>query len=205
MPKKSHGWRSLVGRSPWGRSESDTTDRLHFHFSLSGTGEGNGNPLQCSCLENPRDGEAWWAAVYGVAQSRTRLKRLSSSSSSLYPLIPYSHLAPLPFSLLINKHSFVLHIYESVSVLLYIHLCFIIYICDNIEYLVFSDLLSIKPSRAIHIVADGRTSFFLWLTNIQLYINILYLLFFFFFFFTIPSLSIHLLMDTQVASMSWLL
>ena len=58
------------------------TERLHFHFSLSCIGEGNGNPLQRSCLENPRDGRAWWAAVYGVAQSRTRLKRLSSSSSS---------------------------------------------------------------------------------------------------------------------------
>ena len=58
------------------------TERLHFHFSLSWNGERNGNPLQCSCLENPRDGGAWWAAVYGVAQSRTRLKRLSSSSSS---------------------------------------------------------------------------------------------------------------------------
>ena len=65
-----------------GREESDTTERLHFHFSLSCVGEGNGNPLQCSCLENPRDRGAWWAAVYGVAQSRTRLKRLSSSSSS---------------------------------------------------------------------------------------------------------------------------
>ena len=62
--------------------ESDTTERLHFHFSLSCIGEGNGNPLQCYCLENPRDGGAWWAAVFGVAQSRTRLKRLSSSSSS---------------------------------------------------------------------------------------------------------------------------
>ena len=56
------------------------TERLHFHFSLSCIGEGNGNPLQSSCLENPRNGGAWWAAVYGVAQSRTRLKRLSSSS-----------------------------------------------------------------------------------------------------------------------------
>ena len=73
--------RSLVGCSPWGRQESDTTEGLHFHFSLSCIGEGNGNPLQCSCLENPRDREVWWAAVYGVAQSRTRLKRLSSSSS----------------------------------------------------------------------------------------------------------------------------
>ena len=60
---------------------TDTTKWLHFHFSLSCTGEGNGNPLQCSCLENPRDGGAWWAAVYGVTQSQTRLKRLSSSSS----------------------------------------------------------------------------------------------------------------------------
>ena len=82
LPGKSHGWRSLVGCSPWGREESDTTERLDFHFSLSCIGEGNGNPLQCSCLENPRDRGAWWAAVYGVAQSRTRLKRLSSSSSS---------------------------------------------------------------------------------------------------------------------------
>ena len=81
-PGKSHGQRSLVGCSPWGREKSDTTEWLHFHFSLSCIGEGNGNPLQCSCLENPRDGGAWWAVVYGVAQSRTRLTRLSSSSSS---------------------------------------------------------------------------------------------------------------------------
>ena len=80
LPGKSHGWRSLVGCSPWGREESDTTEQLHFHFSLSCIGEGNGNPLQCSCLENPRDGGAWWAAVYGLAQSRTRLKQLSSSN-----------------------------------------------------------------------------------------------------------------------------
>jgi len=71
-----------VGCSPWGLKESDTTERIDFHVSLSCIGEGNGNPLQCSCLENPRDGGAWWAAVSGVAQSRTRLKRLSSSSSS---------------------------------------------------------------------------------------------------------------------------
>ena len=79
LPGKSHGWRSLVGCSPWTRQESDTTKRLPFHFSLSCIGEGNGNPLQCSCLENPRDGGGWWAAVYGVAQSQTRLKWLSSS------------------------------------------------------------------------------------------------------------------------------
>ena len=79
---KIHGWRSLVGCSPRGHWELDTTQRLHFHFSLSCFGEGNGNPLQCSCLENPGEGGAWWAAGYGFAQSRTRLKRLSSSSSS---------------------------------------------------------------------------------------------------------------------------
>ena len=71
-----------MGCSPWGRKESYTTERLHFHFSLSYIGEGNGDLLQCSCLENPRDGGAWWADVCGVTQSRTLLKRLSSSSSS---------------------------------------------------------------------------------------------------------------------------
>ena len=83
LPGKSFGQRSLVGCSPWGLKESDTTERLHFDFSLSPTGEGNGNPLQCSCLEDPRDRGAWWAAVYGVAQSQTQLKQLSSSSSRL--------------------------------------------------------------------------------------------------------------------------
>ena len=81
---------TLAWKIPWteepgglqsmGSRWSDTTERLPFHFSLSCIGEGIGNPLQCSCLENPRDGGAWWAAIYGVAQSRTRLKWLSSSS-----------------------------------------------------------------------------------------------------------------------------
>ena len=86
LPGKSHGRRSLESYSPWGLWGSDTTEGHHFHFSLSCTGEGNGSPLQCSCLENPRDGGAWWAAVYGVTQSQTRLKRLviSSSSSSMH-------------------------------------------------------------------------------------------------------------------------
>ena len=79
LPGKSQGRGNLVGCSPWGREESDKTEWLHFHFSLSCIGEGNGNPLQCSCLENPRDGRAWWAVIYGVAQSRTRLKWVSSS------------------------------------------------------------------------------------------------------------------------------
>ena len=87
LPGKSYGRRSLVGCSPWGRWGSDTTERLDFHFSLSCIGEGNGNPLQRSCLENSRDGGAWWAAVYGVQQSRTRLKWLSSSGSSSHQLL----------------------------------------------------------------------------------------------------------------------
>ena len=92
LPGKSHGRRSLVGCSPWGRWESDTNEWLHFHSSLSCIGEGNGNPLQCSCLENPRDGGSWWAAVYGVTQSRTRLTQLSSSShSSSFLLGPGLH------------------------------------------------------------------------------------------------------------------
>ena len=80
LPGKSHGRRNLVGYSPQGHKESDTTERLHFHFSLSCIGEGHGNPLHCSWLENPREGTSWWAAVYGVAQIRTWLKWLSSSS-----------------------------------------------------------------------------------------------------------------------------
>ena len=83
LPGKSHGRRSLAGCSPWGHKESDTTESPHIPFSLSCIGEGNGNPLQCSCLENPRDGAAWWASLYGVAQGRTRLKWRSSSSSSI--------------------------------------------------------------------------------------------------------------------------
>ena len=97
---------TLAWKVPWtedpgglqsmGSLKSDTTERLHFHFSLSCIGEGNGNPLQCSCLENPRDGGAWWAAVFRVAQSRTRLKRFSSSSSSSkYKWAPFRVLPPL--------------------------------------------------------------------------------------------------------------
>ena len=83
LPGKSHGhgWRSLVGYSPSDRDE--LTEQLHFQFSLSCIGEGNGNPLQYSCLENLRDEGTWWADIYGVAQSWTRLKRFSSSSSTV--------------------------------------------------------------------------------------------------------------------------
>ena len=82
LPGKPHGWRSLAGCSPWGREGSDTTEQLHFPFSLSCIGEGNGNPLQCYCLENPRDGGAWWAAVYGVGHDWSDLAAAAVSSSS---------------------------------------------------------------------------------------------------------------------------
>ena len=116
LPGKSHGWRSLVGCSPWGLEESDTTEQLHFHFSLSFIGEGNGNPLQCSCLENPRDGGALWAAISGIAQSWTWLERFSSSSSSslcvaeslavLLKLSPHCSLAVLQYKISIFKKLF---------------------------------------------------------------------------------------------------
>ena len=91
---REHGFDPWSGTScsPWARQESDTTERLHFHFSLSCIGEGNGNPLQCFCLENPWDRGAWWAAVCGVAQSRTRLKRLPSLGFSRQ-----EHSSGLPF------------------------------------------------------------------------------------------------------------
>ena len=82
LPGESQGRGSLVGCRLWGRTESDTTEWLNFHFSC--IGERNGNTLQCSCLENPRDGGAWWAAIYGVSQSQTRLKWLSSSSILIF-------------------------------------------------------------------------------------------------------------------------
>ena len=86
VPGKSHGWRSLVGCSPWGRWELDVTEPLPFHFSLSCIGEGNGNPLQCSCFENPRDGGVWWAAIYGshrVGHDRSNL----AATAAIFPSI----------------------------------------------------------------------------------------------------------------------
>ena len=88
LPGKSHGRRSLVGCSPWGHEESDTYWTTSLSLSLSCIGEGNGTPLQCSYLENPRDGGAWWAAICGVSQSQTRLKRLSSSRTSVSLFLP---------------------------------------------------------------------------------------------------------------------
>ena len=99
LPGKSHGRRSLVGSSSWGREESDTTERLHFHFSLSCIGEGNGNQLQYSCLGNPMNRGALQAAVYGVTQSWTRPKWLSSSSDDIQPSHPLSFPSPPVFNL----------------------------------------------------------------------------------------------------------
>ena len=130
LPGKSHGWRSLVGCSPWGRWELDATERLHFHFFLSCIGEGNGNPLQCSCLENPRDGGAWWAAVSGVAQSRTRLKQLSSSNIHVYITEnTYSHIfffSEMRYSVIylhpciVLLNEYITHTHTQKSLLLYI-------------------------------------------------------------------------------------
>ena len=112
LPGKSHGRRRLVGYSSWGREESDRTERLHFYFSLACIEEGNGNPLQCSCLENSRDGGAWWAAVYGVAQSRTRLKRLSRSSSSSISSYKQTHKQKV-FKYFISHNSIILYSFSS--------------------------------------------------------------------------------------------
>ena len=123
LPGKSHGRRSLVGCSPWGHEESDTTERLHFHFSLSCIGEGNGNPLQCSCLENPRDRGAWWAAIYGVAQSRTRLKWLSRSSSIgplVFSIAKWSSKSFTIFFLLCIPFFLIIYIYLSLQDNIYI-------------------------------------------------------------------------------------
>ena len=114
LPRKSHGRRSLVGCSPWGHYWSDTTEWLHFYFSLSCIGEGDGNPPQCSCLENPRDGGAWWAAGSGVAQSWTRLKQLSSSSSRWIfglTVIPFQ---PCVSMISPHRHTFTIASWEQV-------------------------------------------------------------------------------------------
>ena len=139
LPGKSHGWRSLVGYSPWGRWESDTSEQLHFHFSLSCIGEGSGNPLQCSCLENPRDEGAWRAAVYGVAQSQTRLQQLSSSSSSSRDLSVY-----LVFQRTCFWFGWFSFVYFVFSVSLISALIFKLFFLLHTLYLIFSFFSSIR-------------------------------------------------------------
>ena len=105
-------WMEEPGRlQSMGSLESDTTEWVHFHFSLSCIGGGNGHPLQCFCLENPRDGEAWWAAIYGVTQSRTWLKRLSTSTSTshLLDIIWISFISYFYFLLGISYKSYIAH------------------------------------------------------------------------------------------------
>ena len=121
LPGKSHGWRSLIGCSLWGHEDSDMTERLHFHFSLSCIGEGNGNPLQCSCLENPRDGGAWWAAVYGVTQSRTRRKQLSSSSNSIHIIMYNAYICIFTIYNISISVQLVLHPVVATVPVIYIH------------------------------------------------------------------------------------
>ena len=136
----SHNWKFVL--------------RLHFHFSLLCTGEGNGNPLPCSCLENPRDRGAWWAAVYGVAQSRTRLKWLSSSSSGS------THFTNPP-TLASRNHQSILYISEFC--------CFVCLFLDSVckwDHSVFGIcsslpvLFSIMPLSFIYVVANDNISFF---------------------------------------------
>ena len=139
LPGKSYGRRSPVGCSPWGRSESDRTELLHFDFSLSCIGEGNGNPLQRSCLENPRDRGAWQAAIYGVAQSQTQLKRLSSSSSSSR--------ACYNFQCKARQITLLAHSWKTLVKVQ----------CYNIVE-VFSHSLEGKPSRSalLHVLSSGK-------------------------------------------------
>ena len=130
LPGKFHGQRSLVGCSPWGwKSRTRLSDfTFTFHFSLSCTGEGNGNPLQCSCLENPRDWGAWWAAVYGVAQNRTRLKQLSSSNwsppANWWPpnrSLLFQHLSNYPMDL--SKHIYLFCLFCAKVILGFHFIC----------------------------------------------------------------------------------
>ena len=105
LPGESHGWRSLVGCSPWGHQESDTTERLHFHFSLSCLGEGNDNPFQCSCLENPRDRGAWWLLSLGSHRVGHDRSDLAQHSIRQHPLRRYPYQGngnPLQYSCLEN-------------------------------------------------------------------------------------------------------
>ena len=154
LPGKSHGRRSLVGCSPWGREELDTTEQIHFHFSLSCTGERNGNPLQCSCLENPRDRGAWWAAVYGVAQSRTRLKRLSSSTSELCRVILLRmYLSSCRNSMcLILTHTFIFS-WQCFRFL------FLLYIWFYFLFALPHKFTSVSPSTWIHTCLTGLLLF----------------------------------------------
>ena len=142
--------------SPWGSKESDTTEWVHFHFSFSCIREGNGNPLQCSCLENPRDMGAWWAAVYGVTQSWTQLKRLNSSSNSRH--LQLSSCPTLSLSCLLSFFAFLDH--EIVESLLTLFTIFFLHLKKIIIslYLLSNDNCSSIPERLILLKQVARAS-----------------------------------------------
>ena len=144
LPGKSHGRGSLVGCSPRVAKSRTQTEWLLFHFSLSCIGEGNGNPLWCSCLENPRDVVAWWATVYGVTQSRIRLKRLSSSSSqnTLDWGMVFGNQDPGPrgCSWLCGDSSLMPCQWTQLGCMYLFHVCLFTYVCSHLY------LLSIHPS-----------------------------------------------------------
>ena len=116
LPGKSHGRRSLAGCSPWGREESDTTERLHFHFSLSCIGEGNGNPLQCSCLQNPRDGGLPSLGSHRVGHDWSDLAAAAAHFKQLTFWTPLTHLQSLTIFVILS-------IYFSLS-FCYLHIRF---------------------------------------------------------------------------------
>ena len=123
-------WAAVHGVAKSWTRLSDFTFTFHFHFSLSCIGEGNGNPLQCSCLENPRAGGAWWAAVYGVAQSRTLLKRLSSSSSIILSITVITKcIHSFIYSFFINSAYLVSILCLDLLVYKYVYVCTFEYIC----------------------------------------------------------------------------
>ena len=146
LPGESHGRWSLVGCGPWGRWESDTTEQLHFHFSLSCIGEGNGNPLQCSCLENLRDGGAWWAAVSGVTQSdTTEVTQQQQQQDSIY--------VPTPCWL---KHLCSIRALVPVSVFLSLYLCISGWFPGTRSWLHNPGNISLSPSSTFSSLTLGH-------------------------------------------------
>ena len=120
LPGESHGRRSLVGCSPWDRWGSDTTERLRFHFSLSCIGEGNGNPLQCSCLENPRNGGAWWLPSMGSHRVGHDWSDLAAAALHIYPFI---HPSIYPSIHLFFFNAFQSNLQLSVNKVAYLEFC----------------------------------------------------------------------------------
>ena len=153
LPEKSHGRSSLVGCSPWGRYESDRTERLHFHFSLSHIGEGNGNPLQCSCLENPRDGEVWLAVSMGSHRVRQDWSDLAAAAAiistrlSHLPDNPSGFLSQLPF--LFFKNTF-----------------------ENFHHTTFLNIIRKVPQKSWDILERFEDFYHMWYEGRKHYLNV---------------------------------